>query len=76
MPHAIRVLQGKCLRGKSAHRPSHYPHALETECLDDKRGVVGKRDNVEWLPVIRGAADPVIVEQEQLVVRRESVDER
>ena len=72
LSNAFRVLQCECLRDESAHRPSHYTRALETERLDYMRGIVSKLRNVEWLSVVRGAADAAVVEQDEFVGRRES----
>ena len=70
------MLQRERLRDKSAHRPSQYACALETERLDYMRGIVCELGDVEWLSVVARAADPAVIEQDELVGRPEPINER
>jgi hypothetical protein len=40
------------------------------------RGVTGQLGDVEWFSVIGRAADPPVIDEDELVSRRESIDER
>ena len=56
------------------HPSTLYP--LDTEHLNYSRGIIGEFSNIKWLPVVCGATDSAIVEEDELVGRRESVDKR
>jgi hypothetical protein len=70
------VLQSQRLRDKSAHRPSHDTCTLETECLDYVRAIIRELRDIEWISVVGRATDPAVVEEDELVGRREPMDER
>ena len=74
--NAIRVLQGERLRDESAHRRSEYAWSPEDKRLDYSRSIIGELGDIKWPSVIRGAADPTVVEEDELVGRCEAVDER
>jgi hypothetical protein len=38
-------------------------------------GIIGEFGDIERLPVVAGAANPAIVDEDELVGRRESIDE-
>src|SRR2546430_2069308 len=70
-----RVIQGEDLGDESAQRPSQNAYALELERLDHSPGVVGELGDIEGRSVIRGKPDAAVVEEDDLVDRREPVDE-
>ena len=41
-----------------------------------RASIIGEFSNIKWLPVVGGATDSAIVEEDKLVGRRESVDKR
>jgi len=71
-----RVLQRERLSNKTTHRPSEQTCALDTEYLDYSRGIIGELGNIKWPSVVCGATHSVIVEEDKLVERRESINER
>jgi len=48
---------------------------LEPERLDYSRRVIGELGYVKWLSVVGRAADPAVVEEDELVGRRKPIDE-
>ena len=68
--------QSEGLGDESAHRPTQHAHTLEPERLDHARGVVGELVDIEWRAVIRGSANAAVVEEDELVGRRQPFDER
>jgi hypothetical protein len=67
--------QGQRLRDESAHGPSQYARTLEAERLDYMCGIISELGDVEWFSVISRTADPAVIEEDELVRRRESIDE-
>ena len=49
---------------------------FETQRLNYVRGIMGELGNVEWLSVVRRTANAAVVEQDEFVLRRESINER
>jgi hypothetical protein len=74
--NAARMLQSKGLGDKSAHRPTEHAHTFELERLDYVRGVVRELVDIEWRAIISGSADAAVVEEDELVGRRQAFDER
>ena len=70
------MLQGQRLSDEAAHGPPEDAYALETERLDYVRGIMSEPGDVEWPPVVTRTADPAVVEEDQLVGRREAMNER
>jgi hypothetical protein len=70
------VLQGERLGNETTHRPPEHVYPLDTEHLNYSRAIIGEFSNIKWLPVVCGATDSAIVEEDKLVGRRESVDKR
>ena len=71
-----RMLQGERLDNETPHRPSEHVCPLDTEHLDYSRGIIGELGNIKWPSVVCGATDSAIVEEDELVGRREPVDKR
>ena len=72
----MRMLQCQRLCDESAHRPSKYARMLETECIDHAGCIIGEPCDVERFPIVSRATDPAVVDEDQLVRRRETIDER
>jgi len=70
------VLQGESQGNETTHRPSEQACALDTEHLNYSRGIVRKLGNIKWLSIVCGATDSAIVQENELVGRREPVDKR
>jgi hypothetical protein len=70
------VLQGESLSDESAHRPPEYAWALHVKHLDYSRGIIGELVDTKWPSVVRGGTDPAIVNEDELVGRREHVNKR
>ena len=70
------MLQRERLSNKTTHRPSEQTCALDTEYLDYSRGIIGELGNIKWPSVVCGATDSAIVEEDELIGRREPVDKR
>ena len=49
---------------------------FEAQHLNYLRGIIGELRNVEWLSVVRRTANAAVVEQDEFVRRRESINER
>ena len=49
---------------------------FETQRLNYVRGISSKLRDVEWLSIVCRAADASVVQQDQFVRRRESINER
>src|SRR5437773_5500026 len=72
----MRMLQCQRLCDESAHRPSKYARMLETECIDHAGCIIGEPCDVERFPILSRATDPAVVDEDQLVRRRETINER
>src|SRR5438552_4098732 len=70
------MLHSERLGDESAHRPSQYACTLEAQRFNYMRGVVRKLSDVKRLSVIGRAPDPAMIEKDELVGRRESINER
>ena len=70
------IVEGECLRDESAHRPSEHACSLELERLDYPRRVARKFGDVEWRSIVVRGADAAVVEEDNFIGGRESVDER
>src|SRR5467141_5009606 len=70
------MLQGERLDNETPHRPSEHVCPLDTEHLDYSRGIIGELGNIKWPSVVCGATDSAIVEEDELIGRREPVDKR
>src|SRR6266496_1285657 len=70
------MLKGKHLGDESPHRPPQHTHTLELKRLDHSRGVVRELADIEWNSIICGSANAAIIEEDQLVGRRQPFDER
>ncbi len=49
---------------------------LETELVDHASCIIGEPRDVERFPIVSRATDPAVVDEDQLVRRRETIDER
>jgi hypothetical protein len=58
------------------HRPSEYAWALHVEHLDYSRGIIGELVDTKSPGVVRGGTDPAIVNENELVGRREHINKR
>jgi len=61
------VLQGERLGNETSHRPPEQVYPLDTEHLDYSRGIIGEFGDIKWLPIVGGATDSAIVQQDDLV---------
>ena len=69
------MLHSERLGDESAHRPSQYAYTIEAERLDYMRSVISELSDVERLSLIGRVADPAMIEKDELVGRRESINE-
>ena len=69
------MIQCEDLGDESAQRPSQDAYALELERLNHSPSVVGELGDIEGRFAIRGKPDAAVVEEDDLVGRRELVDE-
>ena len=49
---------------------------FEPQCLNYVRGIIGELRYIEWLAVVSRTANAAVVEQDELVRRCESINER
>jgi hypothetical protein len=55
--------------------PEHV-YALHAERFEYSQHIIGELGNIKWPSVVRGATDSAIVQENELVRRREPVDKR
>src|SRR5205807_4688618 len=53
-----------------------YARMLEIECIDHAGCIIGEPCDVERFPIVSRATDPAVVDEDQLVRRRETINER